>query len=719
MKTEERPSNAADMAARLPIGLRQLYNYFAKATGGEPVYPLLALFAVFFIDQFDTAAFGVLAPDIQKTFDLSDTGLGVIAILNLTIVLAAGVPIGFYADRLPRRSFVWVGAIIAGVASFMTGIVGILALFIMVRLANGVGLLMNTSVHPSLLSDYYKPQDWPSVLSIHRNGDFLGAIVGPAIVGGIASLFSWQAAFMVLIVPIILVGMLALRLREPLRGGMEDRRAAEIVSEEKPPPFDRSVRTLMSIKTLHRQFIAWIFIGAGVLPLAFLTPLYFEEHFNVESFGRGLIIASGALAQLLGVMYSKTLVTKWLAKGMGEPLSRTGWVLCAVGIGVGAIGVSPILGLSIALYFVTNLVGGVFWVPFTTTQIFVSPARVRTLSLSMGSVFLVTGVWLLVLLPGLLGVSDRHGPRWVLIAVVPYWIIGGLILRSGRKYVLDDATRSLEMLQAAANLREERMNRTTDRLLIVKNLDVAYDQTQVLFGVDFEVREGELVALLGTNGAGKSTLLKAISGLVNPMGGSMFFDGEDITFHEPEETAELGIIQMPGGKSVFPSLSVKENLDMAAWMYGKDTAHLKQAYANVYDLFPVLSQRLEQQAGSLSGGEQQMLSLAQAFIAKPKLLMIDELSLGLAPVIVQQLLQIVTDLNNAGTTIILVEQSVNVALTVAKHAYFMEKGQIRFDGTTAGLLKRTDILRSVFLEGASAAVKQAGNGAKKKKSAKA
>jgi ABC-type branched-subunit amino acid transport system ATPase component len=719
VKTEERPSGSAAMAARLPIGLRQLYNYFAKATGGEPVYPLAALFSVFFIDQFDTAAFGVLAPDIQKTFDLSDTGLAVIAILNLTVVLAAGVPIGFYADRLPRRSFVWFGAIIAGVFSFLTGVVGILALFIMVRLANGVGLLMNTSVHPSLLSDYYKPQDWPGVLSIHRNGDFLGAIIGPVVVGGIASLFRWQVAFMVLLVPIILIGLLALRLREPLRGGTEDFRAAEIVSHDKPPPFDRSVRTLMSIKTLHRQYIAWIFIGAGFLPLAVLTPLYFEEHFGVESFGRGLIIAAGAATTLIAVLWSRTLVVKWLAKGMGEPLKMTGWVLCGVGIGIGALGASPYLGLSIALYLLTTFVGGLFWTPFTTTQIFVSPARVRTLSLSLGSVFLVAGVWLLVLLPGLFGVSDRHGPRWVLVAVVPYWIIGGLILRSGRHYVLDDATRSLEMLQAAANLREERMNRTTDRLLIVKNLDVAYDQTQVLFGVDFEVREGELVALLGTNGAGKSTLLKAISGLVNPIGGSMFFDGEDITFHEPEETAELGIIQMPGGKSVFPSLSVKENLDMAAWMYGKDTAHLKQAYENVHDLFPVLQQRFEQQAGSLSGGEQQMLSLAQAFIAKPKLLMIDELSLGLAPVIVQQLLQIITDLNNRGTTIILVEQSVNVALTVAKHAYFMEKGQIRFDGTTSALLKRTDILRSVFLEGAQAAVTQAGNGGKRKKSTKA
>jgi ABC-type branched-subunit amino acid transport system ATPase component len=293
-----------------------------------------------------------------------------------------------------------------------------------------------------------------------------------------------------------------------------------------------------------------------------------------------------------------------------------------------------------------------------------------------------------------------------------YWIIGGLVLRSGHSFVLDDATRALELLQMTARLREERLNRTSDKLLIVSKLDVAYDQTQVLFGVDFEVREGELVALLGTNGAGKSTLLKAISGLVPSMGGAMFFDGEDITYHDPEETAAMGVIQMPGGKSIFPSLSVKENLDMASWLYYKDTEHIRESLNNVYEVFPVLRDRNNQQAGNLSGGEQQMLSLAQAFIAKPKLLMIDELSLGLAPVIVQQLLEIVKDIHKRGTTIILVEQSVNVALTVAKHAYFMEKGQIRFDGPTSQLLKRTDILRSVFLEGAQAVV-GAGNGRKR------
>ncbi|MGH2760022.1 MAG: MFS transporter [Actinomycetota bacterium] len=708
MKTAQSRASAPT-ARRYPFPLNRIAAYFLKATGGEPIFPIVILTAVFFIDEFDTAAFGVLAPNIQRTFNLSDEGLGAIVILNLSIVLAVGVPLGYYADRLPRRTFVWAGTMVAGLFSFLTGTVGITALFFLVRMGNGVGLLVNTAVHDSLLSDYYKPEDRPAIYAIHTNGRFLGAIFGPAVAGVVAALFSWQAAFMILIVPIVALGIVSMRLHEPLRGGTEDRKAAEAVAEEKPPPFDRSVRTLMSIKTLHRQYIAWIFIGAGFIPLVFLTPLFFEEVFDVPELGRGIIGAAGAAATFTSVLWSRTLVQRWLAKGMGEPLKWTGWVLFAVGIGIFGIAFSPWLGLAVALVVLTNFVAGLFWVPFTVTQVFVAPARSRTLALSLGNVFLVVGVWLLVFLPGVLQISDNHGPEWALGVIAPYWFIGGLVLRSGHRFVLDDATRALELLQMTAKLREERLNRTSDKLLIVSKLDVAYDQTQVLFGVDFEVREGELVALLGTNGAGKSTLLKAISGLVPSMGGAMFFDGEDITYHDPEETAGMGVIQMPGGKSIFPSLSVKENLDMAGWLYYKDTAHVTQSLNNVFEVFPVLRDRLNQQAGSLSGGEQQMLSLAQAFIAKPKLLMIDELSLGLAPVIVQQLLEIVKDIHARGTTIILVEQSVNVALTVAEHAYFMEKGQIRFDGPTGQLLKRSDILRSVFLEGAHAVV-GSGNG---------
>jgi branched-chain amino acid transport system ATP-binding protein len=233
---------------------------------------------------------------------------------------------------------------------------------------------------------------------------------------------------------------------------------------------------------------------------------------------------------------------------------------------------------------------------------------------------------------------------------------------------------------------------------------------QVLFGVDLEVAEGEIVALLGTNGAGKSTLLKAVSGLVHASGGAVFFDGRDVTHLSPQESVALGIVQMPGGRSVFPTLTVNECLRLAGWLYKRhDKAHIREATAKVLRYFPILADRGDQLAGNLSGGEQQMLGLAMAFIAKPRLLMIDELSLGLAPTIVGQLVDIVRAIHAQGTTVIVVEQSVNVALTLAHRAVFMEKGEVRFSGPTADLLDRDDILRSVFLEGAASATSSNGH----------
>ena len=237
-------------------------------------------------------------------------------------------------------------------------------------------------------------------------------------------------------------------------------------------------------------------------------------------------------------------------------------------------------------------------------------------------------------------------------------------------------------------------------LLTCRDVSLAYDKVQVLFGVDLDVREGEIVALLGTNGAGKSTLLKAISGLARPSAGTVVFDGRDITDLGAEDTVAAGVVQMPGGRSVFPTLTVAENLRAATWLLRRDSHAASEATEEALDRFPTLRSRIDQLAGNLSGGEQQMLGLGMAFIAAPRLLMIDELSLGLAPTIVEELLDIVRAVHDRGTTLILVEQSVNVALTIAERAVFMEKGQVRFEGPTAELLERDDILRSVFLAGA-------------------
>ncbi len=240
-------------------------------------------------------------------------------------------------------------------------------------------------------------------------------------------------------------------------------------------------------------------------------------------------------------------------------------------------------------------------------------------------------------------------------------------------------------------------------LLSCRGIDMAYGPVQILFGVDFDVAPGEIVALLGTNGAGKSTLLKGICGLVRPKRGSVVFKGEDVTSLTADVTTHRGISLMPGGKGVFPTLTVAENLRLAAWLIRGDQARVDEATAEVTELFPILGERASQMAGNLSGGEQQMLALGGALMTRPELLMIDELSLGLAPTIVGQLLEVVQEIHRRGTTIVIVEQSVNIALNLAQRAVFMEKGEVRFTGPTAELLERPDILRSVFIAGAASA----------------
>ena len=243
-------------------------------------------------------------------------------------------------------------------------------------------------------------------------------------------------------------------------------------------------------------------------------------------------------------------------------------------------------------------------------------------------------------------------------------------------------------------------------LLSCRGIDMAYGPVQILFGVDFDVAPGEIVALLGTNGAGKSTLLKGICGLVRPKAGTVTFKGEDVTSLSADVTTRRGISLMPGGKGVFPTLTVAENLRLASWLIKHDPERVEAARTEVEELFPILRERAGQMAGNLSGGEQQMLALGGALMTRPELLMIDELSLGLAPTIVGQLLEVVQEIHRRGTTIVIVEQSVNIALNLAQRAVFMEKGEVRFTGPTADLLDRPDILRSVFITGASAAEEQ-------------
>jgi len=234
-------------------------------------------------------------------------------------------------------------------------------------------------------------------------------------------------------------------------------------------------------------------------------------------------------------------------------------------------------------------------------------------------------------------------------------------------------------------------------VLELAGLRASYGAIEVLRGIDLTVREGEIIALLGTNGAGKSTILRCISGLLQPDAGHILYDGRDIAGLAPEETVRLGITQVPGGRGLLPNLTVEENLRMGAYPIRRDRPALRAAFERVYGIFPRLAERRGQLAGMMSGGEQQMLAIGRALMLQPRVMMIDELSLGLAPLIVQQLVGTMREVNASGVTMILVEQSANLALSITDHAYFIEKGVIRFDGSSSELLARDDLLRSVFL----------------------
>jgi branched-chain amino acid transport system ATP-binding protein len=238
---------------------------------------------------------------------------------------------------------------------------------------------------------------------------------------------------------------------------------------------------------------------------------------------------------------------------------------------------------------------------------------------------------------------------------------------------------------------------TEEPILDCQAVEVAYGAVQILFGLDLQVWRNEIVALLGTNGAGKSTLLRAISQLVEPKAGTIKLEGQDITHAGPAAVTRAGVVHVPGGKATFPTLTVAEHFAVGSWMCrGAAEADIDVRREEVLDLFPRLRDHWRDLGGDLSGGEQQQLALGLAFVASPKLLVIDELSLGLAPVVVEQLLEIIRRVHAEGCAVLLVEQSVNVALTIAERAYFMEKGEVRFEGPTAELLERPDMLRSVF-----------------------
>jgi ABC-type branched-subunit amino acid transport system ATPase component/predicted MFS family arabinose efflux permease len=671
--------------------------------GQEGALPAIMLMLLAAVSLFGDRAFGLALPEIQRHFKLNLRSLlTIFAWIGLVGTLLTG-PFAYLGDRWRRTTLSGIGALVTSLGSLVTAFAPTKTALTAVRAFSDQGSVISAPVQVSLISDYYPLEERGRVIAFLSIGRNIGIVLAPLFVGVVGTALGWQAPFAIMGGVGILIALMILRLREPARGYYEriasgaDEEVA--LREQEPPSWGESWRAAWGVRTLRRIGYASALISTAIIGVAIYLPLYYSRVFGLTLLQRGAIAAAGAAFGIVALIAGGPILSRLLARRPGRLVTVTGLLFLVYAAAILGMVLSRNLGMALALNFVGEMAFAVIYAGLFTIASAVIPPRLRGLGLSTISYWSIPGFFVFPIIGSL---ADRYGIRAGIALLPPLLMMGAAIFISAAQFVEFDI-RSATAAAMAQEMWRRAKREGRAKMLLIRNLDVHYDKVQVLFDLSLDVQQGELLAVLGTNGAGKSTLLRAISGVQPATGGAIVFDGRDITHVPPHENARYGVVHVPGGRGVFPSLTVGENLLLSGWLYGQEQKH-RDELEQVFRYFPVLRARLDQQAATLSGGEQQMLVLAQAFLSRPRLLMIDELTLGLGPAVVEQLLGIVRAIHERGTTIILVEQSVNVALTVATRAVFMEKGEIRFDGPAADLLQRPELLRAVFLRSSAGAL---------------
>jgi ABC-type branched-subunit amino acid transport system ATPase component/predicted MFS family arabinose efflux permease len=657
-----------------------------------------------FIESFDNAAMSVLAPDIQDTLDVSDTVLGVIAGAAGVLFLLGSVPISSLADRVPRKLVASVSVAIWSAIVFATAFVQNAFQLFLARTGAGIGHSYSLPVNGPLLMDTYPIEARGKIFALNGGFQVSGLAVAPLFAGGVAALAGgdegWRWVFVVVGIAAVPLVLAALTLHEPRRGRheMQSVLGEELVEDEDELPISLSVafERLRKIRSFYFFLTGMAALGFALFSTPIFLNLFFEDELGLSAFERGLVGTVTFLPALVSIAIAGRRSDALFRQSPPRAMVFVGILIALYGSSlVVAIWmpniwtVVPFLGLATALSRAAFAI-----LPAVISTII--PYRLRSRGTALVGIYLfMFGAFFGAVLTGLL--SDAFGERTALtIVVLPSALVGGFLISLGARHVRRDISLVVEELREEQEehhrMREEG---ATVPVLQVRNLDFSYGKVQVLFDVAFEVNKGEVLALLGTNGAGKSTILRVVSGLGVADRGVVRLHGRTITYADPELRAKVGVVQLSGGKAIFPPLSVEENLRMSCFRY--DRADTDGRIERALSTFPVLRERLREPAGNLSGGQQQMLGLAMALVHDPEILMIDELSLGLAPAVVQELLGVVDRLRGEGVTMIVVEQSLNVALAIADRAVFLEKGHIRFQGPARELAERDDLARAVFL----------------------
>ena len=686
----------------------------AVASSGAGWFPLAALGGLALTDELVSFAMIATGPELGRALGIGRGAVAFLVVLKTLAVLAAALPVAALVHRGRSRGTITavaaaVWSVATVVAAFTIDVGGLL----LAMVAYGAAAAAIVAVHTPLLADTYPAEVRVRVLSAYRAAGVIGAVAGPVVVAvvSVALGFTWRGVLLAAGGLGLAAAAVAARLRDPGFGRWDAERvraavrseangAAGPAGDEAPLTFGESVRRVTLVPTVRRLFVANALIGTMLLPLQSFVLLALDERWDVGPGGRlAFLAAAAALAVPALVVFGRRGEVA-LRQGPGDLLDLSARALAVAVAGLVVTVVSPVLAgafVGVALVLASLFVTG----PALLAVAFaVVPARLRSQAAALLGIAVVGvgGVGGALFLDG---IDRRFGVAWAIVSLAAPATIAALVLRRAARGAGDDLDRVVDELVEQEELRVLSSRGLHVPMLSCRHVDFSYGQLQVLFDVDFTVDDGEMVALLGTNGAGKSTLLRVISGLGLPSRGSVTFGGTDITYLDAERRLGIGITQIPGGKATFGPLSVVENLRVFGHSLGRGDAAVAAGLDATFEAFPRLAERRNQLASTLSGGEQQMLALGKAFILRPRLLLIDELSLGLAPKVVGELLGIVRRINAGGTAVVLVEQSVNIALSLVDHAYFMEKGQIRFDGPAADLLERRDLLRSVFLEGAT------------------
>ena len=671
--------------------------------GGTATLVVLVLLSS--LDQLSSAGLSVLAPNIRDTLHVSNGAIVFIASAAGGFLVLGALPMGWLADRYRRAPIIGWASLFFGVMLAVSGLAVNAFMLFWAQLGVGVSKANTISVQWSLIADQYPIGVRGRISAALNFGTQSASALSPILMAGIATLAGgaagWRWSFIALAIPVVIVAVFAFRLPEPTRGQFEKSSVlGSVIEDTDPAPIsvEAAFARIRRVRTLMAAIIGFAALGFCLFTGPVLANLFLQQNYHLDTFHRGLVATIGATCALLVLPTAGRHYDRLYRRDPSKAVALLGLAILPAAI------LTPIQYFmpNWELYTVVGIPQVVlFAAAFTMTgPVFQSvlPYRLRGLGSALGSIYIFfIGATGGALIAAFL-INEFNARVAVIVITVPATLLGGLFIVRSSFFIRQDLSLVVEELREEM-AEHERQAADPNRIpvLQVNNVDFSYGNVQVLHDVGFEIYSGEVLALLGTNGAGKSSVFRVIAGLGTPSRGVVRLQGRTITYVSPEHRAKLGIHMLPGGKSVFPTMTVAQNLEMGAYMYRKDPANRERRVERVLDLFPALVPKLGDRADSLSGGQQQMLGLARALLHDPEILLIDELSLGLAPVAVQELLGVLERLRNEGLTIVIVEQSIDVALSVADRAVFMEKGEVRFEGLAQDLRERDDLLRAVFL----------------------